>query len=1203
MRLSQPFLIRSIILFLNSETRNKGWDSTFQAAIIACFGLVLTTIFLSWSWHFTFLTVIRVGCNLRTALTTLIYQKILRVSKSSLEITNTGKMLNVIATDLQKFEDLSWNFAYLFIGPLMSIVVISVTYLYLGIACVGGLSILLLWIPLQFLMGKLFSKFKGSTAKATDSRIKIMAEIISSVKFIKVNAWEASFAKMVDSLRRKEISEIKKTALLKATNSALFLVATRIMVFASLIIYVMQGHSLDAEMVFVVMSLFNAIRLPVTNYFPNAVGLGAEALVVIRRVKDILLLHEVEMIDQKEDSPKLVSNGKIALKRDKIISLSNMSAKWTKSSIENHLKDITTEIKGSTLNIICGPVGSGKSCFLNTLLQETHLISPASSRVISGSISYCPQESWCFSGSIKENILFGSSYDESKFIEVTNACGLQRDFTLFPHGSETSIGEKGYTLSGGQKARVTLARAVYHDADIYLLDDPLSAVDPKVANHIFNQCMKQYLKDKCVILVTHQLQFLEDADNIIVLRDKELHSSGSYSELMASNVDFLTILGADDDAEEGGDANTKSKKKKKIMPAEQIDDGEERPKTTKTDKNADNENKASGSVSGRVYWQYFTAGGSVLSIIIVALITLGSQASLHFSDLWLTAWTKSYDQTLNQSVDFTHMAEYISNVSETNIITYSSLSLGIFASAIARTVMLYALCLASSINLHDKVFKCILSTRMSFFENNPIGRILNRFTRDMGTVDQQIPASVVLLNLDIINSIGIIAVSMYLCWYLVFPCIVLFSIAIPVRNYYLRTARDLQRLDAIGRSPVYSHLATSADGLPTIRAMGKQEQFLSQFIILMNDSVATHWLVLSSGKAIGFVLDAISSVYITFICILLMVVPRDGSLLDDATAGLLLSSSLLLLGSFQYAIRVTADFENQMVSVERVVEYTDLLPEEAVKNYSTPSSWPSRGDIFFENVNLRYDADLVLKNINFHIGPGEKIGIVGRTGAGKSSLISVLFRLADFEGNVFIDRKSTKSLSLDILRSALSIIPQDPVLFTGSIRSNLDPFGSYEDEQLWEALNDTRLRDAVNEMDGGLNAFVAESGSNLSVGQRQLLCLSRAVLKKNKIIILDEATANVDHETDRLIQETISSKFASCTVLTIAHRLNTIIQCNRVLVLDAGSVLEFDHPFRLLQNPDGAFSSMVNQTSDELSSMLKKLAEDSFENFVQKSAM
>ena len=586
---------------------------------------------------------------------------------------------------------------------------------------------------------------RRKTAVLTDKRIRLMGEIIAAMKLIKVYCWEKSFSDVVKTIRRREIGLMKWTSLLKGTNSALFFVACRIMMYATFMVHIFRGQALTAETVFVTMALFNALRLPVTNQFPNAVGLAAEALVACKRIQKILLLPEKE---------------RISINRfdfDGSIQVHSFSGKWNKGSSINDLKNITLDIQPHSLAVVAGAVGSGKSCFLHALMNEIERTS--GSCEVRGHTSYAPQESWCFMGSIRENITLGETskaFDQNRYNEVIRVCCLDRDLALFPEGDRTFVGEKGYTLSGGQKARVSLARAVYNEADIYLLDDPLSAVDPQVAHYIFDECIKKFLKNKTVVLVTHQLQFLEHADQIVLMKDGGIQISGSFTDVIKSGIDLGDHTAKKEEVENeekveeeafiARPRNTTLRRSRRmsrisrrssvgtlvISPdsgeAEDMDEDDEE---ETYDVHA--ESRSEGSVKLRVYWDYIRSGANIPFVICLAITLVMPQVIYQYTDLWLSHWTIRFENVSKSSSLDDEMG---------NVATYSGLIIALFVSAFLRVICLYLLCLRCSIRLHDTIFSKLLRAPTYFFEMNPVGRILNRFTRDLGQIDQKVPATV-----------------------------------------------------------------------------------------------------------------------------------------------------------------------------------------------------------------------------------------------------------------------------------------------------------------------------------------------------------------------------------------------------------------------------------------------------------------------------
>lgn len=1197
-RLSQPFMLEAIIRYLKqpitASPDDPGYVSSQYAQIMSAL-LVMSSFVLQITRHYGWFLCSKSGNNIRTAVTAMLYKKVLRMSKSSSQQAEMGQVINVIANDLTRFEDLSWNIHAIPLAPIMTALVIWFTYNLIQESCFVGLAVIVLLLPIQAIMGRLFTKYRRSTAFITDRRVRLMSEIISAMKLIKFYCWEEPFSRLTNTIRDAEINEIRKSYYLKGANAALFFIGTRVMLFATFVAYVSLGNKLRPELVYTVMTLYNSIRLPVTNRFPAAVGTVGESLVAVKRIQDILLVEE------KCDSNVINSASYPAGS----IRFCNYNGKWNKNLDHTSLTDVNLQIKPGQLVVIIGSVGSGKSCFLWSILGEIHSVTGLIN--LNGNTSYASQESWCFGGTIQQNILMVNSMQTDRYNTVIAACGLERDLTLLPQSDLTFVGEKGYTLSGGQKARISLARSIYHKAEYYLMDDPLSSVDPRVANHIFQKCFKEFLAGKTILLVTHQLQFIEQADLIIYMHESKVAASGTYNDLVKNSGAFRDFIDAKKREKEETDrkkldaqiVNPLASQLDKLCLQDTSSDRTESICSTKFDLEphqfSRDETSEVGSLGFDVYWRYFHSGNSLLLLSLALVVTLISQGLNHFIDLWMAAWTTK-EADIGQDVSTVSLSLIFDN-DNNNVAVYSALVIALFILAFVRSTLIFFLCLRCSIKLHDSIFTRVLSAPMIFFENNPLGRILNRFTKDIGSVDQTLPSTLSELNLTMFQVIGTVITTIAVSWYMSLPCLIIAAFSIPIREYHLRTARQLQRLDSISRSPVFSHISETFVGLTTVRSFNLQDQMLQQYIRYLRDSVSTRFLVMTSGRIIGITLDTFACFFMMSICILLMQSPRG--MISSGDAGVLLSNSILLIGMYQWCVRLSVDVESQFVSVERVLEYGRLTSEgsptiSAVDN-QLPVNWPRSGAISFNRVCLRYSPDLplVLKDVSFEIQAKEKIGIVGRTGAGKSSLITVLFRMAEIEsGHITIDSVDIASLGLHKLRKHISIIPQDPSLFSGSIRKNLDPFDEHDDEQLWKALGEASLQHLVQSIPGELEGSLTEGGTNLSVGQRQLLCLARALLRQNSILVLDEATANVDQETDEQIKVSIKKNFSNCTILAIAHRLNTIIDMDKVLVMGAGQVLEFDEPYKLLQNPDGFFYNMIKQTGPFNAAQLHYLAKE-----------
>ncbi|XP_061290373.1 ATP-binding cassette sub-family C member 4 isoform X2 [Bos javanicus] len=1133
-RVVQPIILGKIIGYF------ENYDPSDSAALYEAHGyagvLSACTLVLAILHHLYFYHVQCAGMRLRVAMCHMIYRKALRLSNSAMGKTTTGQIVNLLSNDVNKFDQVTIFLHFLWAGPLQAIVVTALLWMEIGISCLAGMAVLIILLPLQSCIGKLFSSLRSKTAAFTDTRIRTMNEVITGIRIIKMYAWEKSFADLITNLRRKEISKILRSSYLRGMNLASFFVASKIIVFVTFTTYVFLGNVITASRVFVAVSLYGAVRLTVTLFFPSAVEKVSEAFVSIRRIKNFLLLDEITQLHSQ-----LPSDGKM------IVNVQDFTAFWDKASDTPTLQSLSFTVRPGELLAVVGPVGAGKSSLLSAVLGE---LPPNQGQVsVHGRIVYVSQQPWVFSGTVRSNILFGKKYEKERYEKVIKACALKKDLQLLEDGDLTMIGDRGTTLSGGQKARVNLARAVYQDADIYLLDDPLSAVDAEVSRHLFELCICQALHEKIRILVTHQLQYLKAASQILILKDGQMVQKGTYTEFLKSGIDFGSLLKKEnEEAEPSPVPGSPTLRNRTFSESSVWSQQSSRPSLKEaTPEGQDTENiqvtlteesRSEGKVGFKAYKNYFTAGAHWFIIIFLILVNLAAQVSYILQDWWLSYWANqqsALNVTVNGQGNVTKKLDlnwYLG--------IYSGLTASTVLFGIVRSLLVFFVLVSSSQTLHNQMFESILRAPVLFFDRNPIGRILNRFSKDIGHMDDLLPLTYLDFIQTFLQVIGVVGVAVAVIPWIAIPLVPLGIVFFVLRRYFLETSRDVKRLESTTRSPVFSHLSSSLQGLWTIRAYKAEQRFQELF-------------------------DSHQDLH---------------SALDAGQVGLALSYALTLMGMFQWCVRQSAEVENMMISVERVVEYTDLEKEAPWEYQKRPlPSWPHEGVIIFDNVNFSYSLDgpLVLKHLTALIKSKEKVGIVGRTGAGKSSLIAALFRLSEPEGKIWIDKILTTEIGLHDLRKKMSIIPQEPVLFTGTMRKNLDPFNEHSDEELWNALEEVQLKEAIEDLPGKMDTELAESGSNFSVGQRQLVCLARAILRKNRILIIDEATANVDPRTDELIQKKIREKFAHCTVLTIAHRLNTIIDSDKIMVLDSGRLKEYDEPYVLLQNRDSLFYKMVQQ--------------------------
>ncbi|KMZ04219.1 probable multidrug resistance-associated protein lethal(2)03659 [Drosophila simulans] len=1201
-KVTQPICLIGVMAYF------AGNDPDRSKAQLWAAGLIAGSVFSVCIGHPYMLGLLHLGMKMRVALSSLIYRKALRLSRTALGDTTVGQVVNLLSNDVGRFDLVLINVHYLWIAPLELIAVTYLMYLEIGISSIFGVAIMLLFLPFQSYLGKQTSVLRLRTALRTDERVRMMNEIISGIQVIKMYAWEKPFGKVVEMTRFNEMLCIKQVNYIRGILISFAMFLSRIFTSSSLIAFVLLGNILNAEKAFFVTAYYNILRRSVTMFFPQGISQFAELLVSVRRLETFMHRPETKVRDKskvKNDNPKAESlNGDSPKSNgipENLIEFSQFHARWESHSLEPTLEDINLQLGRRKLVAVIGPVGAGKSSLIQAILGE--LPGESGTLRINGSYSYAAQEPWLFTGTVRQNILFGLDWDKHRYRTVVKKCALERDFELLPFGDKTIVGERGASLSGGQKARISLARAVYRRADIYLLDDPLSAVDTHVGRHLFDQCMRGYLRSELVILVTHQLQFLEQADLIVIMDKGRISAMGTYSSMKRSGLDFARLLtGPNKDGEDldevdsaGGDgldllnvpslSRRGSKNSKPSTRNNSFTSLSSMAESMAQEASLQmQETRVEGKIGLGLYKEYLTSGSSWFMIFFMVFLCLATQILCSAADYFLSYWV---DKNMDGQTDI--------NTDPQDMYYFAALNIAVVVFTIVRTMLFYKMAMRSSTQLHNAMYQGITRAAMYFFNTNPSGRILNRFSKDLGQLDEVLPSVMLDVVQIFLTLLGIIVVICITNPYYLILTLALAIIFYYIREFYLKTSRDVKRLEAVARSPIYSHLSATITGLPTIRALGAQKELIAEFDNLQDLHSSGYYTFLATNRAFGYYLDCFCTLYIVIIILNYFINPPQ----SPGEVGLAITQAMGMTGMVQWGMRQSAELENTMTAVERVVEYDEIEPEgefDSREGKKPSPSWPEKGEIIAEDLCLRYfpdpQAKYVLKALNFRIRPCEKVGIVGRTGAGKSSLINALFRLSYNEGIITIDERDTADMGLFDLRSKISIIPQEPVLFSGSMRYNLDPFEEYNDAKLWDALEEVKLKPLISELPNGLQSKISEGGSNFSVGQRQLVCLARAILRENRVLVMDEATANVDPQTDALIQATIRSKFRDCTVLTIAHRLNTIMDSDRVLVMDAGHLVEFGSPYELLTSSESKiFHGMVMETGQNTFDSLLKVAE------------
>ncbi|XP_059609695.1 probable multidrug resistance-associated protein lethal(2)03659 [Phlebotomus argentipes] len=1161
-RLGQPLLLRRLLLYFRNDS-----NISHTEAIVCAIGIItLNGLGVFTSNHITFC-----GCHngmkVRVAVCSLVYRKALRLSRAALGNVAPGKVVNLLSNDVNRFDMVSVFVNWLWSAPLLALTIGYILYELVGVPALIGIAIVLIVMPLQSFTGRLASKYRLQTALKTDERVRFIDEVISGVQVIKMYAWEKPIETLITTARKFELSVIRKCANLRGIYMAFSLFTTRLALFGAMVAMTLLKYEMTAARIFMISAYYNILGHTMSQMFVRGVAEVSEAMVSFKRLQQFLELEEhipqcIDYQQKMEETDSLLHKFPVQRKNEELliannlsISMKNVRCRWENSIkfINNekilfnnknqpNLADINLDIKTGTLVGVIGPVGSGKSSLIEALLHE--LPPESGSIAINGRVLYVSQNSWIFAATLQQNILFGQPMRHARYQQTLSACALNDDLKQFPQGDRTIIGERGSSLSGGQKARVNLARAVYQEADIYLLDDPLSAVDAHVGRQLYDEVIgpKGLLRHSTRVLVTHQIHFLKEADWIIELKEGRIRRQGSPSIILENTEETVSS------------ENTKNEKTtREVNGILDIQNTDKLP-------SLELEKTSEGVIDGSIILQYLRSGASICVLLVIVMLFLQTQIIASASDYIVAIWT--------------HQGEF-HEPTNYYLILNGCLVGSIFLLAIIRSIGFYEICIKASQELHNCMLKGVIGATMHFFETNPSGRILNRFSRDLGSVDELLPKVLLDASQMILSICGAILVTATVNPLFLIPIAFLGIVFITVRQWYLKSSRNIKRLDGITRSPVFTHLAASLSGLSTIRAFGTENRLVDEFDSLQDVHSSAWYLFICCTSAFGQVLDFLSVIFVAIVTFTFLIV--DNQMIGDKV-GLAITQSLTLTGLLGWGIRQTAATSNALMSVERLLEYKQLEPEpEPVIPLKLTKFWPLCGEIIFDTVFLKYhkNSDPVLKGISFRVAPREKVGVVGRTGAGKTSLISALFRMATVEGKIMIDGIDISYLSLNDLRSHLSIIPQDPVLFSGTLRSNLDPFGEYSDDDLWQALNEVELKSIASDK-SGLDMPVKAGGNNFSVGQRQLICLARALLRNNRILVLDEATANVDPRTDALIQRTIKERFKNCTVLTIAHRLNTIMDSNRVLVISNGIIAEFASPDDLLQDPNSIFSKLHN---------------------------
>ncbi|KAB2602017.1 ABC transporter C family member 5-like [Pyrus ussuriensis x Pyrus communis] len=1129
------------------------------------------------------------GMHVRSALTAMVYRKGLRLSSLAKQSHTSGEIVNYMAVDVQRIGDYSWYLHDMWMLPMQIILALAILYKNVGIASVATLIATIISIVLTVPVAKIQEEYQDKLMTAKDERMRKTSECLRNMRILKLQAWEDRYRLKLEEMRGVEFKWLRKALYSQAFITFMFWSSP---IFVSAVTFgtsIFLGHHLTTGGVLSALATFRILQEPLRN-FPDLVSMMAQTKVSLDRISGFLQEEELQ-----EDATIVLPVGITTTS----IEIEDGVFCWDPSSPRPTLSGIQMKVEKGMRVAVCGMVGAGKSSFLSCILGEIPKISGEVR--LCGTAAYVPQSAWIQSGNIEENILFGSPMDKPKYKKVIHACSLKKDLELFSHGDQTIIGDRGINLSGGQKQRVQLARALYQDADIYLLDDPFSAVDAHTGSELFKEYILTALEDKTVVFVTHQVEFLPAADLILVLKGGRIIQAGKYDDLLQAGTDFKSLVSAHHEAIEAMDIPSNSSgdsdqslcldtglRKNCDKPSSSVDclakevqEGvsaseqkaiKEKKKAKRSRKKqlVQEEERVRGRVSMKVYFSYMAAAykGLLIPPIIIAQTVF---QFLQIASSWWMAWANPQTEGDQPKVS-----------SMVLLVVYMALAFGSSWFIFVRAVLVATFGLAAAQKLFVKMLRSVFRAPMSFFDSTPAGRILNRVSIDQSVVDLDIPFRLGGFASTTIQLIGIVGVMTTVTWQVLLLVIPMAIACLWMQKYYMASSRELVRIVSIQKSPIIHLFGESIAGAATIRGFGQEKRFMKRNLYLLDCFARPFFCSIAAIEWLCLRMELLSTFVFAFCMILLVSFPHGS--IDPSMAGLAVTYGLNLNARLSRWILSFCKLENKIISIERIYQYSQI-PSEApsvIEDSQPPSTWPENGAIDIIDLKVRYKENLpvVLHGVTCSFPGGKNIGIVGRTGSGKSTLIQALFRLIEpSAGRILIDNVDISTIGLHDLRSRLSIIPQDPTLFEGTIRLNLDPLEEHLDHEIWQALDKSQLGDIIREKEQKLDAPVLENGDNWSVGQRQLVSLGRALLKQAKILVLDEATASVDTATDNLIQKIIRTEFKNCTVCTIAHRIPTVIDSDLVLVLSDGRVAEFDTPIRLLEDKSSMFLKLVTEYS------------------------
>ncbi|PSS04228.1 ABC transporter C family member 10 like [Actinidia chinensis var. chinensis] len=1143
-------------LFLYAFIRVAEGKEAFEyERYVLTFGLFLAKCLESLSERQWCFQTRRIGLQVRSLLSAAIYEKQLRLSNAAKSTHSPGEIMNYVTVDAYKIGEFPYWFHQIWTTGLQICLALIIIYYSVGLGTIAALLAIILTVLGNYPVAKLQHNYLTKLMAAQDGRLRAISEALANMKVLKMYAWETHFKNDIERLRKEETDVLAFVQSQKGYYLVLFWSSPIIVSAVTFWACYLLGVPLNTSNVFTFLATLRIVQEPI-RLIPDVAGVVIESNVSFARIVKFLEAPELQNSHVKEKS-----RGE-EIEHSLVIDSTRIS--WEADSLKPTLSNINLVVKCGEKVAICGGVGSGKSTLLATILGEV----PYTNGIvqINGKIAYVSQTAWIQTGTIQQNILFGSTMDEFRYREVLEKCFLVKDLDMLPFGDCTVIGERGVNLSGGQKQRLQLARALYQDVDIYLLDDPFSAVDAHTATGLFNEYVMGALSGKTVLLVTHQVDFLPAFDSVLLISKGTILKAATYNELLDTSLEFRNLVNAHKDTaySEKQGMNGSSQRPKTFKQEIQKTCKKEHLKGTPVGEQLiKKEERETGNTGFKPYMQYLNQSKGFLYLSLAVMSHIMYLVGQLVQNLWLAAELEDFNMSRLKL-----------------LVTYLVIGCGMSLFLVLRSYVVAVLGLGASKTIFSKLMTSLFRAPMSFYDSTPLGRILSRVSSDLSIMDLELSFKLSLAVASTMTtyfSYGILAV---LTWPILFVVVPMVYATILLQSYYFASSKELMRIDGTTKSSVASHITESIAGAMTIRAFGEEDRFFAEYLHLIDRNASPFFHGFSANEWLIQRLEMICAIVLSSSALAMTMSHLGAS--DSGYIGMALSYGLSLNVYLVSSVQSQCMLANLIISVERLEQYMHIPSEapEIIKCNRPALNWPSIGKVEICDLKVRYrpNAPLVLRGISCVFEGGHKIGIVGRTGSGKTTLIGALFRLVEpTEGHIVIDNVNISTIGLLDLRSHFGVIPQDPTLFSGTVRYNLDPLSEHTDREIWKVLEKCQLREVIQKKQEGLNSLVVQDGSNWSMGQRQLFCLGRALLKRRKILVLDEATASIDNATDSVIQKTIRKEFADCTVITVAHRIPTVMDCTRVLAISDGKLVEYDQPMKLMNKEGSLFGQLVKE--------------------------